>query len=215
MALTTVRVSFPTRASRSAFVSERFAAYLQESVLDVGCYEAPLRRLLTGVAYTGVDMAGNPDITLNLDDVQRLPFDDHAFRCVICIDVLEHLENLHGILDELVRVAKQYVIISLPNCWCDARQPIGRGRGHFGHYGLPVLPPSDRHRWFFSMTEATAFVEGTVARLGLTLAEQFVTEKPRPWLVRLVRRARYPGLRYHNRYSATLWAVLEKPAPRP
>jgi SAM-dependent methyltransferase len=210
MPLPSVYVSFPSRESRSRFVCWRFAEYLNELVLDVGCFAAPLRDLLSAATYTGIDRAGNPDITLDLERIERLPFDDGTFKCVLCIDVLEHLDNLQVIFDELVRVSKQYIIISLPNCWCDARRPLGRGKGHFGHYGLPLQKPQDRHKWFFSLSEARQFLDGKAERLGLRVEELFVTEKPRSRLVRLLRRIRYPGHRYHNRYSRTLWAVLEK-----
>jgi Methyltransferase domain len=213
MPLPSVYVSFPSRESRSRFVCSRFAPYLHELVLDIGCCEAPLRDLLSSATYTGVDRAGNPDIRLDLERIERLPFDDGAFTCVLCIDVLEHLENLQVMFDELVRVSKQYIIISLPNGWCDARQPIGRGKGHVGHYGLPVQKPQDRHKWFFNLSEAKQFLDSKAEKLGLRFEEMFVTEKPRSRLVRLLRRLRYPGHRYHNRYSRTLWAVLEKTNP--
>jgi SAM-dependent methyltransferase len=213
MPLPSVYVFFPSRESRSRFVCARFAEYLNERVLDIGCFEAPLRDLLSSATYTGVDIAGHPDISLDLERIERLPFDDGTFKCVLCIDVLEHLDNLHVIFDELVRVSKQYVIVSLPNCWGGARRPIGRGRGRFGHYGLSLQKPQDRHKWFFSLSEARQFVEGKAEELGLRLKDMFVTEKPRINLVRLLRRIRYPGDRYHNRYSHTLWAVLEKMHP--
>ncbi|MBT7299348.1 MAG: hypothetical protein HN849_07550, partial [Victivallales bacterium] len=69
-------VTFPVRADRTRYIANRFGAYLRDSVLDVGCYEAPLRGLLTEARYTGVDMVGDPDITLNLEQCERLPFDD-------------------------------------------------------------------------------------------------------------------------------------------
>jgi SAM-dependent methyltransferase len=208
-----VYVSFQSRESRSQFVHMRFAKYLNESVLDVGCFEAPLRNLLSSGTYTGVDIAGNPDITLDLEMIERLPFDDCVFKCVLCIDVLEHLDNLHAIFGELVRVSKQYIIVSLPNCWSTARQPIGRGKGHFSHYGLPLHKPVDRHKWFFSLSEARQFLESKAEELGLRLEDVFVTEKPRISIIRLLRKIRYPGKRYHNRYSHTFWAVLEKTTP--
>ena len=160
-----------------------------------------------------MDVDGNPDLKLDLGKIERLPFEDGAFKCVICIDVLEHLDNLHVIFDEIVRVSREYAIISLPNCWSDARQPIGRGKGRIGHYGLPLQPPQDRHKWFFSLTEARQFLEGKAEGLGLKVEKMFITEKPRNSLVRLLRKIRYPGFRYHNRYSRTLWVVLGKTSP--
>jgi len=203
-------VSFPKRHSRSEYVARRFSEYFSESVLDVGCYEAPLRTLLDTVDYTGIDFVGNPDIQVNLEEIDRLPFDDNSFHTVICIEVLEHLVNLHRLFDELVRVSNRYVIVSLPNCWRDARVKIEKGRGGFAHYGLPVEKPNDRHKWFFNFEEALHFVKSKAEINGLKMIEIFATEKPKLGLVRLMRKLRYPGIAYMNRYTGTVWAVLEK-----
>ncbi len=211
MRLPTIYLECPTRESRSRFIAERFQKYLDASVLDVGCCEAPLRALLpAGASYTGIDMAGRPDQIVNLEKTERLPFDDNAFACVLCIDVLEHLDNLHAIFAELVRVSGRFILVSLPNNWCDARRPIERGQGRFGHYGLPLQAPADRHKWFFNFTQARQFMEGKAEEFGLRMEDMFLAEKPRHPILRFARKMRYPGDRYHNRYSRTLWALLEK-----
>jgi hypothetical protein len=207
------QATFRERAERSAFVAHRFAAYLGESVLDVGCHDAPLRDLLHGVRYVGVDIVGKPDIVVNLDTREPLPFGDGSFRTVVCIEVLEHLDHLHHVFDELVRVSSENVIVSLPNCWRDARRPIERGRGRFAHYGLPQEAPADRHKWFFSYAEARDFIVARAGRDGLRVVEMFGTEQHRSALVRAARRIRYPGPRYFNRYVQTVWAVMRKGAP--
>jgi hypothetical protein len=210
MPLSTVYINFPSRESRSRFVATRFNKYLDRSVLDVGCFEAPLRDLLRCELYTGIDIAGRPDLTVNLETIDRLPFVDNAFKSVLCIDVFEHLDNLHTIFAELVRVSDRFIIVSLPNCWCEARRPLERGKGHFGHYGLPFHKPEDRHKWFFSFTEARQFIEGKAKELNLSIENMCIAEKPRNRILRLLRKIRYPGDQYHNRYSRTLWVVLRK-----
>lgn len=210
--LTIEQATFRERAERSRFVAHRFAPYLRESVLDVGCYDAPLRSVLEGVRYVGVDIAGKPDIVMNLDTRDPLPFGDASFHTVICIEVLEHLDNLHHVFDELARVSAVNLIVSLPNCWRDARRPIERGKGRFAHYGLPEEAPVDRHKWFFSYGEARDFIAARAQRHGLEVVEMFGTEQHRNALVRAVRRACYPGERYCNRYVQTVWAVMGKDA---
>ena len=210
MPLPTVYVSFSSRESRSRFVAGRFGAYLRGSVLDVGCYEAPLRDLLGAASYTGIDIAGRPDITLDIEHAERLPFDDGAFETVLCIDVLEHLDNLHAVFAELVRVSSDRVVVALPNCWNTGRLRIERGAGRIAHYGLPVDMPPDRHKWFFNTSEAGEFVRASASRLGVEVEDVFVTEKPRSPVLRTLRRIRYPGNRYQNRYSTAVWAVLRK-----
>lgn len=201
---------FESRAARSQFVAEKFSRYFQESVLDVGCYEAPLRHLLNIARYTGIDIAGVPDINVNLDTVSKLPFRDGQFSTVICIEVLEHLDNLHRIFDELVRVSGRYVIVSLPNCWRDARRPMECGIGEFAHYGLPLEKPLDRHKWFFSLTQAQVFLLGMATKHNLEVIDLFATEQQRPALVKWLRHIRYPREAYLNRYAQTLWITLSK-----
>lgn len=202
--------AFPSRDSRSQYVSKRFAKYLKTSVLDVGCYEAPLRAILPGVKYTGVDFVGSPDIELNLESVEKIPFNDSTYDCVICIEVLEHLDNFHSIFNELIRVSKKNIIVSLPNCWRDARVPIERGKGQFAHYGLPVDAPKDRHKWFFSATDSLSFFEAQAIKHDLEIIDIFFTEKPKNPIIQLLRKMRYPGNKYHNRYVQTTWVVFQR-----
>ena len=203
--------SFKERRARSAYIVHNFRRFLQGRVLDVGCDKRVLKELLPDIDYLGTDIGGTPDMFLNLEGVNFLPFSDGSFDCVLCSDVLEHLDNLHHIFTELLRVSKRYVIISLPNNWTNARRPMERGYGSFDKYGLPSTPPVDRHKWFFSLTEAVDFVEAQVEAHPIRLVEEHVTEKPRAGLVKALRRIRYPAQeRYLNRYAHTLWAVLEK-----
>jgi SAM-dependent methyltransferase len=203
-------VRFEARKDRTLYVAQRFAQYFTQRVLDVGCFEAPLRALLKPGTYVGVDMAGAPDVQLNLDSAERLPFADDEFPTVISIETLEHLENLHRMFGELVRVSGKHVIVSLPNCWRDARRPIERGKGEFAHYGLPTEKPLDRHRWFFSYGQARDFLNAMANKHNLTVTEMFGTEQPRNALIRSLRRLRYSREAYANRYVQTIWVVLSK-----
>jgi SAM-dependent methyltransferase len=204
-------IRFHDRASRSAYIADRFGSLLQGKLLDVGCDQAILRQLLPGSTYVGMDRTGAPDIRLNLETVDHLPFEDASFDCVVAADVLEHLDNLHVVFGEMIRVAKTYVILALPNNWANARKPIARGAGSFSKYGLPAEPPADRHKWFFSLLEALRFIEYQLEKYPLRVRECHVTEKPRRFWVRVCRRLLYPSqVRYLNRYAHTLWVVLEK-----
>jgi SAM-dependent methyltransferase len=168
--------------------------------------------LLPGAEYTGIDVGGAPDLVINLEKVDRLPFPDRSFDCVVCADVLEHLDNLHHSFGELVRVSSRHIVLSLPNNWANARRPVSRGKGAIGHYGLSVDPLPDRHKWFFSLLEAAEFIEGQALKHGLTIAELYAMEKPRPAVVRLVRKLLNGSqMRYLNRYAHTLWSVLSRP----
>ena len=205
--------NFHKRADRTKYIFEKFEKYLGGNVLDVGCDEALLKTLLTpDIKYTGIDVAGKPDILLDLEKVKRLPFDDSTFDCVICSDVLEHLDNLYFMFSELIRVTRGYVIMSWPNAWSGARLSIWRGEGVFKHYGLPPEKTADRHKWFFNLTEAEHFVRCNIAKNdALELVEERITEKPRLAVLRAIRRLIYPQQhRYLNRYAHTLWTVFRK-----
>jgi len=149
--------NYHTRQERVAYLQANFAPFLQGRVLDAGCDERYLREWIGRAHYVGVDLYGDPDVRVNLEQV-ALPFGDGTFECVICLDVLEHLEHIHQVFSELVRVARTYVIVSLPNplgqCW----PQLVRGGGGYDKYGLPADLPLNRHRWFFNYEEAKAFL---------------------------------------------------------
>ncbi|MHB0998692.1 MAG: class I SAM-dependent methyltransferase [Armatimonadota bacterium] len=208
------KISFSDRMKRITYISDKFSKYLSESILDVGCDVRSLRKYLNDeIRYVGIDAGGNPDIKINLETIDRLPFNDGEFHTVVCADVLEHLDNLHFIFSELVRITSRYMVISLPNNWVNLRQPIERGKGSAVYYGLPVEPPADRHKWFFSLTEAYNFFSGRASVDNLSIAEMRITEKPRTPLQRISLQAVSGSReRYLNRYAHTLWVVFEKNA---
>lgn len=204
-------VDFASMQHRIRYMAETFQRHIEGKVLDVGCAQRYLEAMRPDLDYLGIDMGGEPDMRIDLERVDRLPFDDAAFDTVVCCDVLEHLNNLHHVFGELVRVSRTKLVISLPNCWTAARMRIARGRGEIGLYGLPPEPPEDRHKWFFSLTEGRAFVLAMARRHDLDVLELRVTEKPRNPAVRALRRLRHPVREHYlNRYAHTLWAVFAR-----
>ncbi len=205
-------VNFYKTEKRTTYLFDKFQKYFGKEILDVGCNKAILKTLIEDSDYTGIDIRGTPDIYIDLEKVDRLPFDDDSFDCVICSDVLEHVDNLHLIFFELLRVSRKYVIISWPNNWVNARRPIERGYGAFQYFGLPVEKPQDRHKWFFSFTQAKDFVQEHIHKKdNIQLIEERVSAKPKSPIVRLCRHLRYPVQKHYlNRYAHTYWTVLRK-----
>jgi hypothetical protein len=204
-------VHFPSRADRVRFLATTFAPVIAGKVLDVGCDRRTLKQLRPDLDYLGIDLNGDPDVRIDLEAADRLPFEDRAFDAVLCSDVLEHLDSLHRTFAELVRVSRRYILISLPNCWTAARRPVGRGKGKIGHYGLPPTRPADRHKWFFGLSEARDFAVAVARQHQLRIAEVRVSEKPRPAVLRFVRRLWQPSReRYLNLYAHTLWVLFER-----
>ena len=107
ISLTVINASFNNRVERTQFLVNKFGKYLTGEILDVGCDQAPLKDIVKSIKYTGIDIDGKPTIKVDLERIDRLPFVDREFEVVVCCDVLEHIDNLHQIFGEIVRVAKR------------------------------------------------------------------------------------------------------------
>jgi SAM-dependent methyltransferase len=203
-------VKFRDRPDRPAFIGKRFRHYLTGKVLDVGCDQAVLRGMVGPERYAGVGMTEEADIKVDLEREGRLPFENASWDTVICLDTLEHLNNFHALANELFRIAKNHVIISLPNCWCQARRSLAAGSGTIWQYGLTKLPPKDRHKWFFNTEEACAFLimQSDRTEFPVKVLELVALENRRPLINRFWRRLKYPSRRkYLNLYPHTIVCV--------
>ena len=209
------------RRSKARHVWEKYRPILESAtVLDVGSDECHLREHLPDAArYHGVGLGGSPDRRVDLER-QRLPFADGAFETVLCLDVLEHIENPQQSFDELCRVASGHVVVSLPNPWRAFWRNLNRGRwresGGLKFYGLPGEKPADRHKWFFSLSEAEAFVQRRAEANGWRVLQLDYEGqgRRRPGLRGRLRRwvlGRLLGgpLPWRDLEAGSLWAVLE------
>lgn len=208
--------AYSSRREKADYVWRRFHPLLQgKRVLDVGGGEGWLReRVAEDGEYVAVGIGDGCDLTLDLES-GPLPYEGGGFDVVLCLDVLEHLESIHRTFDELCRVTRRHVILSLPNPWSafftSLREPDADRAGLMKFYGLPPEPPEDRHRWFFNSTEADAFVRARAARNGMSVREmapEYVRGESR---FRRVLRALFfrRDVDWTDLYAGPLWAVLE------
>ena len=99
-----------------------------KTLLDVGCGKGEPARFINrkgkyfAVGFDAFEPYLRECLTQKIHnafvqgDVRLLPFADHSFDSVICLEVLEHLERADGekLLKELERVASKQVILSTP-----------------------------------------------------------------------------------------------------
>lgn len=154
---------YRSREDKPEYVWRKYHELLRGRVLDVGADECGLKKFLPKeTKYIGIGLGGSVDLKIDLEK-EKLPYEDMSFDCVLCLDVLEHLDNLHEVFDELCRVTGKYLIIALPNPWAGFLGML-RG-GYYKHtelpmkfYNLPTALPSDRHKWFYGVHEAERFI---------------------------------------------------------
>ena len=219
---------YNSRESRHAFVASRFKPYLSGSILNIGGGgKKHLLKYLNPKEYLELDIDGDPDIKVNLDLQYPLLIDDNNFDTVLCTDVLEHLEHFHRVFNEILRISKKYIIISLPNALniipnylreLEYQPSDGSTAGdYFGlyskFYGLPKKTPLDRHRWFFTYSEASDFfkyheaykyriIEEFAVGLGGSTIKGKCTRK----LLKIF----INDKKFKNLFATAYWCVLEK-----
>lgn len=93
-----------------------------EKVLDIGAGAfSPLEEM--DIERTGCDAyvpylkkAVNLTHRIRLDARGNIPFKDNSFDCVVCLDVIEHIEDRYGkhLIEEMERVSRNSVILLTP-----------------------------------------------------------------------------------------------------
>jgi ubiquinone/menaquinone biosynthesis C-methylase UbiE len=157
-------------------------------VLDVGCGEGiqteRCAHHLGQVPFMGVDLndpklaahwetRSRPGLAFRDAQADRLPFDDQAFDLVMSLEMLEHVEDPDKALAEMSRVARQWVLISVP------REPLWRAlnlmRG--AYVGDLGNTPGHIQHWSLRTFKRLAARYGTIEEV----------RSPIPWSMILLR----------------------------
>jgi len=99
------------------------------TLLDAGCGEGFVVDFLSNehpdLKISGVDISDEAvefakehfgqKAVFRTGSVYKLPFSDRSFDAVLCSEVLEHLDDPNRAMMELKRVARDYVIITVPH----------------------------------------------------------------------------------------------------
>jgi 2-polyprenyl-3-methyl-5-hydroxy-6-metoxy-1,4-benzoquinol methylase len=132
-----------------------------ESLLDAGCGEGEaLARLRESLPerVVAVDMSAGAVAATNQRlsfvevmqaSVYELPFEDRSFDAILCLEVLEHLDDPETAVAELARVSAGDVVISVPHePWFRLGsmlrgkylRALGNHPEHVNHWGPKSLP---------------------------------------------------------------------------
>jgi SAM-dependent methyltransferase len=99
-----------------------------QSFLDAGCGEGFVSSLLVE-RFPGLEISGfdfnppsveharqrNPTVDCRVASIYEIPWDDDSFDAVGCFEVMEHLHEPTRALQELARVSRQYLVLSVPH----------------------------------------------------------------------------------------------------
>ncbi len=143
-------------------------------LLDVACGGGLLAPFVTGWTHVGVDLsrpglllARAHGVLVAQADVVRLPFADGTFDVVVAGEILEHVEDLAGVVAEVCRVLRPggtLVIDTIARTWWGRFSSITVGER------IPAGPPKllHDHRLFVDRAEllALAAAQGVTLRLN-------------------------------------------------
>ena len=173
-------------------LDELWATAAPESVLDVGCGEGVLtvewaERLGDG-RVVGIDLEdpklraewekrARPNLEFRVEEATRLSFADGEFDMASATEVLEHLPQPERTVEEMARVARRWLLVSVP------REPLWRGLNMARGAYLRDLgnTPGHVNHWSKRALMSLLSRHGTVEE----------ARSPLPWTMALVRLAEH------------------------
>ncbi|MBH09925.1 MAG: hypothetical protein CMG74_06125 [Candidatus Marinimicrobia bacterium] len=119
-------------------------------IYEIGCKYGELRNILNNnidnFSYRGVEIdfdtlkkikPYNPNEFICSDVNEGVPFDDKSADYIICLEIMEHIENPTFFLEEIKRVLKKNgkLILSVPNpyCWNELIANLTKKKDDQGH----------------------------------------------------------------------------------
>lgn len=163
----------------------------------------------TGKAMESQPDALSKDYLVSIADINRLPFADASFDCIICSEVLEHIPDHQNAIKELDRILKPHgtLAVSVPRyfteriCWFISRDYHNNEGGHIRIYrkkqlrkmltnqGFKCWDINYKHAlhspyWWLKCLVGVKNEEHPLVKLYKKFLEWDIMKKPRP--VRIV-----------------------------
>jgi ubiquinone/menaquinone biosynthesis C-methylase UbiE len=113
--------------------AEGYKAYMAQRLFGIGAENSDLSAEACKRAEEIFHVKSTPV------DIHKLPFADGEFDVVMCSETLEHVAELEGAVDEVLRVAKKAVVITVPHEDQDTVEKHvieGKSHGHIHSFDL-------------------------------------------------------------------------------
>lgn len=134
-------------------ILNQLAAYRFKTFIDIGGaegYKANLVKHFFGADVMNTDHAapvcrkaeeiyGIPSVDCN---IHALPFEDNAFDIVLCSETVEHVNDYRHAIDELLRITKKVLVITVPHDPIEKVEENIRNNNigaHINHFDIHTL----------------------------------------------------------------------------
>ena len=166
----------PVYKNKMDFVEENILDNIK--LLDVGCGEGNYFHLYEdlNIDYKGIDIDCPETKNTIKCGAEKLPFKDKSFDMVVCMDVLEHVEDPFAAISEIHRVLKKKgeLIMSVPNYYFPwTYDPINAFLRMF-NLSIPIGMWAWGHRRLYPDSAiVTTLMNALVIEEGLEISDTF------------------------------------------
>lgn len=156
-----------------------------QTLADIGCAEGfvvrHLQSLHPGIRHVGIDIDVaalrrgkqlSPNSRSQQATIYHIPYQSRAFDLVLCLEVLEHLDNPEKAIAELKRITNRYCLIGVPH------EPFFRLANFLRGKNIVRLGNDIEHIHHWNRTSLTRLLQNS----GLVVQ---VIRSSFPWLVAL------------------------------